>query len=160
MKNSGISIGFIEEIIRKNGNFTKAWFRTPQINNKLFFNFKALNIVSQASQIKKGVFITFEAGERSIIQGIKSATTIKILSKAQIAKELLSYDNEDVVFIIENTEGDFTSKLIDKLNKVSDESPISEIQNKIETIKQRLPEQFIPQIVEGGLEKEQAHKSI
>jgi hypothetical protein len=165
-KHLGILTQLVERKYDDGNPYLIGWVECPQIPNRVSFHQKSLNR-AEVNDLQEGIFIFFET-KISLTPDKKDpnktferldAVNCSLKCEKIILKDIVQYDMDTIKLIFRHATDDLKTKLISKIENIQAKSPISEVLEKIDSIKKALPKLF--QVTENQIaETEQEIQQI
>lgn len=139
--------------------YLTGWIETPNSNDK-FFHQNSLPNRKEIDNISEGAFVFFEVRITKTTTGEREdAVNCSLNCEKTILKDIIQYDMQIIKFIFRHATDDLKTKLISKIENIQAKSPVSEVLEKIDSIKKALPTLF--QVLENQItETEQEIQQI
>lgn len=149
----------LNEKENKGSTYLTGWIEMPNSNDK-FFHQNSLPNRKEIDNISEGAFVFFEVRITKTTTGEREdAVNCSLNCEKVILKDIIQYDMQTIKFIFRHATDDLKTKLISKIENIQAKSPISEVLEKIDSIKKALPKLF--QVTENQIaETEQEMQQI
>lgn len=148
----------LNEKENKGSTYLTGWIEMPNSNDK-FFHQNSLTNRKEIDNISEGAFVFFEVRITKTTTGEREdAIYCSLNCEKIILKDIIQYDMQTIKFIFRHATDDLKTKLISKIENTQAQSPVSEVLEKIDSIKKELPKLF--QVTENQIAEQEIQQIL